>query len=98
MDQKTGWEEAWPLVYPLGLVLCALGTGDTYWGFFNINLFIYLFLAALGLRCCTRAFSSCGEQRLLFVTVAGFSLRCLLLLRSTGSGHASFSSCSTQAQ
>ena len=34
-----------------------------------ICLFIYLFLAALGLRCCTRAFSSCSEQRLLFVAV-----------------------------
>ena len=34
-------------------------------------LFIYLFLAALGLRCCTRAFSSCGEQGLLFVVVHG---------------------------
>ena len=31
-----------------------------------IYLFIYLFLAALGLRCCTQAFSSCGEQGLLF--------------------------------
>ena len=29
----------------------------------------YLFLAALGLRCCARAFSSCGEQGLLFVVV-----------------------------
>ena len=29
--------------------------------------FIYLFLAALGLRCCAWAFSSCGEQGLLFV-------------------------------
>ena len=28
-----------------------------------------LFLAALGLRCCTWAFSSCGEQGLLFVVV-----------------------------
>ena len=28
-------------------------------------LFIYLFLAALGLRCCTRVFSSCGEPGLL---------------------------------
>ena len=30
-------------------------------------LFIYLFLllAALGLRCCAQSFSSCGEQRLL---------------------------------
>ena len=35
--------------------------------FFKIHLFINL--AALGLRCCTRAFSSCGEQGLLFVAV-----------------------------
>ena len=27
--------------------------------------FIYLFLAVLGLCCCTQAFSSCGEQGLL---------------------------------
>ena len=35
------------------------------------NKFIYLFLAALGLRCCTQAFSSCGEWGLLFVVVCG---------------------------
>ena len=34
-------------------------------------LSIYLFLAALGLRCHARAFSSCGEQGLLFVVVHG---------------------------
>ena len=36
-----------------------------------IYLFILsiLFLAALGLCCCTRAFSSCGERGLLFVVV-----------------------------
>ena len=28
-------------------------------------------MAALGLHCCTRAFSSCGEQGLLFVVVRG---------------------------
>ena len=39
--------------------------------FFLINLFIYLFLAALGLHCCVRAFSSCGEWGLLFVVVRG---------------------------
>ena len=33
--------------------------------------FIYLFLAALGLHCCTQAFSSCGELGLLFVAVHG---------------------------
>ena len=28
-------------------------------------------MAALGLHCCARAFSSCGEQGLLFVAVRG---------------------------
>ena len=35
------------------------------------NIFIYFLMAALGLRCCVRAFSSCGERRLLFVVVHG---------------------------
>ena len=35
-----------------------------------INLFI-LFLAALGLHCCTQALSSCGEPGLLFVVLRG---------------------------
>ena len=41
--------------------------------FFNLKkyLFIYLFLAALGLHCCAWAFSRCGEQGLLFVAVRG---------------------------
>ena len=33
-----------------------------------IFIFIYLFMAALGLRCCVQAFSSCGEW--------GATLRC----------------------
>ena len=37
----------------------------------KIYLFIYLFLAALGLRYCVRAFSSCSERGLLFVAVRG---------------------------
>ena len=41
----------------------------------NINFFffkfIYLFLAVLGLRFCVRAFSSCGKQGPLFITVHG---------------------------
>ena len=39
--------------------------------FFFFSYFIYLFLAALGLRCYTRAFSSCSERGLLFVAVHG---------------------------
>ena len=41
--------------------------------FLRIYLFIYLFiyfLAVLGLHCCAQAFSSCGEQELLFVAVS----------------------------
>ena len=34
-----------------------------------IYLFIYLFMAVLGLRFCVRAFSSCGKRGPLFITV-----------------------------
>ena len=37
--------------------------------------YIYLFMAALGLRCCVQAFFSCVEQGLLLLRCAGFSLR-----------------------
>ena len=42
--------------------------------------FIYLFLAALGLRCCMRA--SCGERGLLFIEVR----RLLIAVASLGCG------------
>ena len=48
-------------------------------------VYICIFLAALRLGCCVRAFSSCGEQGLLFVAVRGLLMRWLLLLQSTGS-------------
>ena len=37
----------------------------------NFYLFIYLFLAVLGLHFCTRAFSSCGKRGPLFIAVRG---------------------------
>ena len=37
--------------------------------FFKKFLFIYLFMAVLGLRFCVRAFSSCGKRGPLFITV-----------------------------
>ena len=37
----------------------------------EIFFFFNLFLTVLDLRCCTRAFSSCGERGLLFVVVCG---------------------------
>ena len=73
-------------------------TGICYLFFFLINLFIYLFLAALGLCCCTQAFSSCSEWGLLFVAVC----RLLIVVASLVAEHrprcVGFSSCSTRAQ
>ena len=36
-----------------------------------MTVIFFFFLAALGLHCCARAFSGCGEQGLLFVVVCG---------------------------
>ena len=53
--------------------------------FFNKFIyFIYLFLAALGLRCCVRAFSSCGERGLLFVAVHGLLIAVASLVAEHG--------------
>ena len=35
-----------------------------------------VFLAALGLRCCTWAFSSCGQRGLLFVAMRAWASHC----------------------
>ena len=49
--------------------------------FFNKFIyFIYLFLAALGLRCC----SSCGERGLLFVAVHGLLIAVASLVAEHG--------------
>ena len=51
---------------------------------FFINLFIYLFLAKFGLRCCARAFSSCGEWGLLFIAVCGLLIAVASLVAERG--------------
>ena len=51
-----------------GLSLVASTGGHSFLFFLN---FIYLFMAVLGLCCCMRAFSSCGEWGLLSVVVRG---------------------------
>ena len=54
--------------------------------FFFLNkfiLFIYLFLAALGLCCCAWAFSSCVELGLRFVVVHGL----LIVVASLAAEH-----------
>ena len=49
------------------------------------NLFICLFLATLGLRCCARAFSSFGERGLLFVAVCGLLIAVVSFVAEHGS-------------
>ena len=51
---------------------------------FKKFLFIYLFLAELDLCCCTRAFSSCSEQGLLFVVVHGLLIAVASLVEEHG--------------
>ena len=41
-------------------------------------------MATLGLRCCTWAFSSCGEQGLLFVVVHGLLIAVACLVAEHG--------------
>ena len=48
------------------------------------NLFIYLFLAAMGRRCRGQAFSSCGERGLLFVAVRGILIAVASLVAEHG--------------
>ena len=51
---------------------------------FFLNLFFNLFLSALGLHCCVRAFSSCGERGLLFVAVHGLLIAVTSLVAEHG--------------
>ena len=60
--------------------------------FFFLILFIYLFMAVLGLRFCARAFSSCGKRGPLFIAVCGP----LTIAASVVAAHG-LSSCGSQA-
>ena len=53
------------------MVVMAAQQCECFLFFKKFIYFIYLFLAALGLRRCPRAFSSCGERGLLLVAVRG---------------------------
>ena len=54
----------------------------TLLSFFKI--FIYLFLAALGLRCWSQAFSSCSKRGLLFLAVRGLLIVVFCLAAEQG--------------
>ena len=53
--------------------------------YYFVSLFIYvLFSVVLGLCCCTRAFSSCGEGRLPFVSEHGLLIAVASLIVERG--------------
>ena len=47
-------------------------------------MYLFIYLAALGLRCCTWAFSSCGKRGLIFIAVhrplVAVGSRCIALV------------------
>ena len=65
---KSFWKRSWENI-SLSSVSIKQGLGAVC--LFFVFCFLFFFLAALGLRCCARAFSSCGERGLLFVAVRG---------------------------
>ena len=64
---------------------CRIGGGriDMLFCLF-FNIYLIYFLAALGLRCCAWAFSSCGERGLLFFVVRGLLIAVASLVAEHG--------------
>ena len=74
--QGRGWGRAGerappPLPGMSSLEKCLFRSSGQYFFFLIFNLIYLLFLVVSGLRCCTWAFSSCGERGLLFIVVRG---------------------------
>ena len=78
------------------LILCCplLLSPSIFNSFFK---YLYLFICCAGSSCSEGLFSTSGEQGYSSLQCMGFSLRWLLLLRSTGSRLMGFSSHSTRA-
>ena len=70
-------------------------TSAGFFFFFNKFIYLFIFLAALGLRCCVQAFPSCGEQELPFVAVRGLLIAVASLVAEHGLQ--GFSSCGSRA-
>ena len=64
---------------------CSAGTRQLLLEIVSFFLsFFFFFLAALGLRCYARGFSSCGERGLLFVAVRGLLIAVASLVAEHG--------------
>ena len=66
--------------------------------FFKKNFYLFYFLAVQGLCCCVCAFSSCGEQGLLFVVVHGLLIAVASLVAEHGLQEHRLNSCGMRAQ
>ena len=86
----------WTLSFLLWICDTTLSWVSSYFSFFLKIIYLFLFLAALGLNCCASFSLVAVSGGYSPVVVPGFSLQWLLLLRSTSS-RAQFSSCGTQA-
>ena len=83
--------------------LVAIGWNQVSTYFFLIflfsffKIFIYLFLAALGLRCCTRAFSSCRERGILCCSAPASHCGSFSCSGARGSRRTGLMSCGSRA-
>ena len=66
------------LIHPEGYEYERLGRG------LFLKIVLLIFLAALGLHCCARAFSSCSKRGLLFVAVHGLLIAVASLVAEHG--------------
>ena len=71
---------------------------EIFFFFKTPHLFIYLFLAVLGLRFCARAFSSCSKRGPLFIAVRGPLTVAASLVAEHGLQTHRLSSCGSRAQ
>ena len=53
------------------MLIVVIERNDFFFLNFYLFIYIYLFMAVLGLRFCARAFSSCGKRGPLFIAVRG---------------------------
>ena len=68
LSTPSGWRLSRNIQYAQ-YILKRVGLKKFFYKF--IYLFIFKFLATLGLHCCTRAFYSCGKRGLLFAALRG---------------------------
>ena len=71
---------------------------NQFFFFLTLGLFMYLFMAVLGLRFCARAFSGCGKRGPLFIAVRGPLIIAASLVAEHRLQTRRLSSCGSRAQ